>query len=483
MTQNPPYSCLFYASQHPTYRIVVACFIAGSLAHLWLADAAQESWLLSNVIFLVGLLFLARRGSAIGWIFCAAAKAISLLFLRDHLTQSMVLLFLASAGALFMLLEGCQKQKDTQQSQPLNYPTTPFIRAFLNVCRAITVLVYALAGLHKLNRDFIAPELSCATYGFTKLTDYWNLPADILPETWLPSLAIFVIATELGIAVLYLCGLRRPAWLLAIAFHIPLTLTMAPAYAFVMLAGHAAFLRPKDLQDIRAVFQQFSVWIASKAIVLTAISLYLHGAWPEWSMIPKEALLWALLLTCTLLIARHGLAKTPPIFTTFSTHFFANRPGQIALLFSVLFALNGLLPYVGLRFSHTGAMVSNLRIDRGCWNSLVFPESMRITDDYIRIEKTHLARPGFLLEYETILLEKLWSPPQLLQMRRNWCKPVLRPIFLEGTFRERAFVIEDLCDEQPLPFADDGMLGIEIFKNSLRFQKNLLKQCPTTCIH
>ncbi len=382
-----------------------------------------------------------------------------------------------------MIWEGCQSRCTHYKPPPDNQTSTPFIRAFLDICRAITILVYALAGLHKLNRDFIAPQLSCATYGFKKLTDYWNLPADIFPENWLAILAFLVIATEFGIAILYICGLRRPAWWLAVAFHIPLTLTMAPAYAFVMLPGHAAFLRSKDIQDFRTVLRQFSIRIASAATVLTAFSLYLHGAWPEWTMIPKEALLWALLITCTLIIARHGIAKTPHIFSTFFTHFLLNRPGQFALIFSLLFAINGLLPYVGLRFSHTGAMVSNLRIDRGCWNSLVFPETMRITDDYIRIEKTHLAAPGFLPEYEAILLTKLWSPPQLLQMRTNWCKPALRPIYLEGTFRDRAFVIEDLCDEQPLPFSDDGILGIELFKNSLRFQKNLLKQCPTTCIH
>lgn len=483
MTQNSSNPCVLQGSQHLTYRIVVGFFIVGSLAHLWLADAAQESWLVSNVIFIVGLLFLAWRGGALGWLLCAVAKAISLMFLRDHLTQSMVLLFIASAGAFFMSWEGCQNKQKVRQSPPDNHRTTPDIRAFLDVCRAITVLVYALAGLHKLNRDFLSPTLSCATYGFTKLTDYWNLPADILAESWLPLLAFLVIATEFSIAILYLCGLRRPAWWQAVAFHIPLTLTMAPAYAFVMLAGHAAFLRTEDFRDLRAVFRQFLGWIASTALALTAVSLYLHDAWPEWSMVPKEALLWALLITCTLLIARHGLARTPHVFATFSRHFLTDRPGKIALIFSVLFAVNGLLPYVGLRFSHTGAMVSNLRIDRGCWNSLVFPESLRITDDYIRIDNAHLAEPGFLPEYETILLEKLWSPPQLLQIRRNWCKPALQPIYLEGTFRGRAFVIEDLCDAQPLPFANDGILGVEMFKNSLRFQKNLLKQCPTTCIH
>ncbi len=458
---------------------MICFFILGSLAHLWLGDAAQKSWLGSNLCFLLGLGLLAWRGSAAGWLMCAVAKAISLLFLRDHLTQSLVLWFIASAGTVFLTLDCRQKNHATENlTLPTSEPS-PTIHAFLKVCRAITILVYALAALHKLNRDFFSPEVSCATHGLNQLTMYWNLSIGPLSESVLTALAVLIIAVEAGIALLYLCGLRRVAWWVAVAFHIPLTLTMAPAYAFIMLAGHAAFLRTEDFRDFRAVFTRYAWHIALGSAALTALSLGLHAKIPEVSMIPKELLLWALLLGCTLLLARHGLARRTHAARTHGSR----SAERIAWAFILLFAMNGLLPYLGLRFNHTGAMVSNLRIDQGCWNSLIFPESLRITDDYIRIDKAHMHRPGFMPEYETTLLTQLWNGPQILQMRRNWCKPALRPFYMEGTFRNRTFIIEDLCDNQPLPFSGDGILGINLFPDSLRFQRNLLKTCPTTCIH
>jgi hypothetical protein len=145
--------------------------------------------------------------------------------------------------------------------------------------------------------------------------------------------------------------------------------------------------------------------------------------------------------------------------------------------------LNGLTPYLGVQYRHTAAMVSNLRIDRGCWNSLVFPESMRLTDDYIRVDEVHFGTPGRIPEYETIVREQLWSPPRIRQMRRKWCREQIRPFYMRGRFRDREWVIEDLCASEELPFEDAGVFGVEIFGDYLRFQKNLERECPQACIH
>ncbi|MBA2662331.1 MAG: hypothetical protein H0U74_08545 [Bradymonadaceae bacterium] len=469
---------LLHGSRHLSYRIVVAFFVLGSLAHLWLADAWEWDWLVSNLVFLAGLALLLWRGAALGWLLCALAKLISLLFLRDQLTQSMVLLFFGMAGFVFMAYDGWRATRSPRGAPTLetSYGALSSGEAsFFDVFRAITVLVYALAALHKLNRDFIDPTLSCASYGLQKLAHYWHVELAALPETLVGASPSLVLATEIGIVALFLCGLRRAAWWLAVAFHIPLTLTMAPAYAFVMLAGHAAFARPDDIAAIQLVLSRFWGPIAAVATLLTALSLYRHGRWPEASMVPKEWLLWALLATLSLLIARHGLARYP----LKGRLRFRPAPALIVLLF----ALNGLSPYLGLRFHHTGAMVSNLRIDEGCWNSLIFSERMRISEDYVRVDFTYMREPGFMPTYERIVLEQLWSPPQIRQMRRNWCKQRLRPFYLEGTFRGQGFAIEDLCDDQRLPFGADGVFGIELFEDSLRFQKNLMRQCPKTCIH
>ena len=118
------------------------------------------------------------------------------------------------------------------------------------------------------------------------------------------------------------------------------------------------------------------------------------------------------------------------------------------MLIVALYVLHGLTPYLGVQYQHAGAMLSNLRIDEGCWNSAVVPESVRITDDYVRIDDVYFRKPGLNAEYEEIVRTQLWSPPQILQMRRNWCRDESRPLFLSGTFRGETWTIYDLCAEE-----------------------------------
>ena len=129
-------------------------------------------------------------------------------------------------------------------------------------------------------------------------------------------------------------------------------------------------------------------------------------------------------------------------------------------------------------------MLSNLRIDSGCWNSLIAGESVRLSDEHVRIDHVYFREPGRLTEYEDIVTGGLWSPPQIRQMQRNWCKTRLRPFYVAGTFRGKPFVVEDVCEvSEPLPFEEMTLWGKPIFGDYLRFQKNLKRQCPQACLH
>lgn len=480
MRRDRPLEAALTAPTGVVARIVTWAFIFASACHLWLADAWQIEWLAANVIYLIGLALLCWRQAAVGWLLSAVGLAIPLLFHRDQLTQSLILLIFASTAGFSLVLHGLRRT--AAGHAPAEEPIPRGEWTFLSVFKGVTVVTYLLAVLHKINREFLDPQYSCAVYGVDELFDYWSLPLDALPPSMMHLAPWLVLAAEGGIALLYLAGRRRPAWQLMAAFHIPLTLTMAPAFVFVMLVGHAAFLREHDVSRLRAVVGRHWALLGITATILTAASLLAHGNMPEWTMIPREWLLWGLL--AALLVAfppwnketwRRDLATRP------------QRPSQVRLwpIVAVVgfFAINGLTPYLGVQYQHAGAMVSNLRIDRGCWNSLVFPESVRLTEDYIRVEKTYFAAPGNIPDYEQIVLEQLWSPPQIRQMRRNWCRDEVRPFYLEGTFRDREFIIEDLCAGEPLPFDDAGIFGIEIFGDYLRFQKNLERECPQTCIH
>ena len=473
---EPPVAFAGYGHDHPVYRLVVWCFVVASACHLWLADAWQLEWLFADLLYLAGLGFLAWRGAFAGWVLSAFGLAIPLLFHRDQLTQSMFLLFVAVLGAVStgraawrVVVGGGNGERAAGE-----------VPAFLRSVQWLAILVYGFAFFHKLNTDFLDPQYSCALYGLREVTDYWHLPAIEVSASTAVLVPIGILLAEGGIAALHLLRYRRVAWTVAVAFHIFLTFTMAPAFVFVMAVGHAAFVTREDLAALGETLERRGPLLIVCAAAVTLVSLRQHGALPEWTMIPREFLLWG---TLGLL-----LATFPP----WSRRAWAVRPAQrpeawfariLPAVAAGLFAVNCAMPYLGLQYQHTAAMVSNLRIDRGCWNSAVVPESVRLHDPYIRFDDVYFGEPGRDPEYEKIVLRQLWSPPQIRQMRRNWCMSDNRPFYLAGTYKGESFEIADLCAGKPLPFGEWRPFGVAVFGDFLRFQKNLMRECPQQCIH
>jgi len=425
--------------------------------HLWLGDAWEPGWEVSNLICVLGAVLLVFRPSLVAWILIFVGKLLPLLFLRDQLTQSVVLLCYSTAGiwAHLLLLRG----KD---------PLPDFFRSM----HWVTGLTYSLATLHKLNTEFLNPVTSCANYGINKLAIHWQVPTDVALWSIWPGVALLI---EGAIPLLLMLGRHRIAWVLAVLFHIPLTITMAPAFAFVMFAGLAAFVTDEDRETIFSIIERHWKWIIPLSVSITAISVLRPQTTPDPSMIVREWMLWALLLL---------LATAFPLWKRKSwTRRALPKVGLAPKILAGLFLLNGLTPYTGVQIQHAAAMLSNLRIDEGCWNHVIIPESMRLTEDYIRIETGYFGKPGVIPEYEKIMTDQLWNGPQIRQMKRNWCGHKVRPFYIEGTFRGRQFVIPDLCSAEELPFHDDGFFGVEIFPDFLRYQKNLMRECPQACIH
>lgn len=476
-----PLIVLFDAPDHLTFRTIRLFYFFAGLAHLWLADAWQMTWIPGNILFASGLLLLLFRPGALAFLLAALGKLLPLLFARDHLVQSLLLFLFASSGALFLGLRAyLSTWPDRLPIRPSSYgDVSPHLLAIFDTLKYLTAITYALAAFHKINRDFFTPEISCATHGINRLATYFHLPA-YDPGIEGLALAIFVIALEASIPLLYLLGRRRLAILAAVAFHLPLTLTMAPAFAFVMLVGHAAFFRPADILHLRNTFQRHRILLVLLPVATTAFTALMAAPIHDWTLLPREFLLWFL----GYLFLFSGPLPSSPTPRAPLTLRIRTAPRLVALVFATGFLLTGLLPYTGLRFQHSGAMVSNLRIDEGCWNHLLIPEALRIHDPYIRVDDVYLGAPGRLPRYESIVLDQLWNPPMIRQMQKHWCRAETRPFYLAGSYKNRLFQIPDLCDlTQPLPFEDAGFFGPELFPEHLRFQRNLPRQCPARCIH
>lgn len=422
----------------PRLRWWARAFAVASLVHLTLPDVREPGWLAPAALEALGALWLLWRPAPAAFLLCALGTIWPLALLRDVLTQSMWLSWVALIGAAGA--GGLVSR-----------------RATLDAVRLLTAGTYALAVLHKLNTEFFDPAYGCAHHAWAQVVARYPL-LDALPLD--PLLPYVAVGLEASLAIA-LVRKSRLIWPLGVVFHLPLTVTLAPAFAAVMFAGYAAAVSPRDLARLRDILRRHGARLAAAGLAAGALEVALARP-PLDPVVLAKAIAAGALLAWTLPLLRAPRRSTRP----------APRLARLAL---AAWLLHGLTPYVGVQYQHTAAMLSNLRIDAGCHNSLVFPESLRGVDPYVRIDRASIgdgARP----RREQIVTETLWNVAALHTMRRNWCVPALRPIRYEGTWRGAPFVIADLCADGALD-AFPGPAGFQ------RFQKNLPRACPAACIH
>ncbi|MCA9541528.1 MAG: hypothetical protein KC620_21670 [Myxococcales bacterium] len=417
-----------------------------SLIHLTLPDIRQPGWWLPGLIEAIGALWLLRRPAVTAFALCAVGTAWPLLLLRDVLTQSLYLTLVALIGAA-----GTATRRASTA---------------LAAVRLITAGTYALAAFHKLNRDFFDPAISCATHAVDVIAARYNLLAPLVDAGHLLPLA--AVATELALAFAVWRGARW-MWPLGIVFHLPLTVTLAPAFFAVMFSGYAAATPPRDVLRWRRALRGSGPMIALGIILGGAVDALAAGGVPDGrAWVAAMGFGGISALTVRFLRDRRGRPRAP-------------RPATWpARALALGWLLHGLTPYLGWQVQHCAAMLSNLRIDAGCHNSLIMPEALRGEDPYIRIEHARIGPPGARPERERTIESTLWHVAALHAMRANWCVPELRPIAFIGTWNGRPFALADLCADDwlaALPGAERWPSGFQAF------QKNLPRECARACIH
>jgi hypothetical protein len=416
----------------------------------------QSSWTWTSLLHWLGVALLLANGCLAGWLACAVATLLPILLLQDQLTQSGYLFVCALAGCLCWLgASGRSERLD---------------EALPRTVRTLTVLVYALAALHKLNRDFFNPAVSCANGGLVVLANGaadW-LPPSIAESFVSPSWPIVFVVIELSLPVLLLL---RPAIGVTVAcvFHVPLTIIFAPGFVFTMMSGWLCFFSTAELRAMGRILRRRWKHIVIAAAIPATLSraLLFSGRWdsdPDWCL--KEAILWCVLAwLIETLTTRHCRA-------TFQGRgaWLEQATSRVHWAVAALFLVNGLTPYAGLQFHRTGAMLSNLRIDDGCNNSFLFPAA---PDPYVRIDRIDFANGRAVDGLAERITTRLWGPEALHRARLYWCRIHDEPLLVEGTYRGERFSYPDFCASWTRP----PLSGMR------RFQANLQRHCPQRCIH
>lgn len=417
-------------------------FGVASLIHLTLPDVQEPGWIGPAMLEAVGALWLLYRPAAAAFALCAIGTALPLLFLRDVLTQSMYLTWAASVG-VFAAMGRADGFRDT--------------------IRLLTAGTYLLASVHKLNTDFFDPAISCANHAVAQFVQRWPWLTPV--ESIADALPILTLGIELAIAWLVLRG-HPLMWLVGLVFHLPLTVTLAPAFGPVVMSGYVAAMRPRDAVVVRSIWAQRKGVLALGALLVVALDVVSTGSLEGPVFTLKLCLAGAIGAGGVLLLGSRVKSRRP-------------TAGRVARIIAVAWCLHGLTPYFGLQYQHTAAMLSNLRVDRPCHNSLIFSPLLVGRDPYLRIESADIGQ-GQRPRRETVLESSLWNVAALHTMRRNWCRDHLRPIVLTGTWRGETFAMDDLCAPDwltHLPGAEWLPAGFQ------RFQKNLPRTCQAACIH
>ena len=255
--------------------------------------------------------------------------------------------------------------------------------------RISAVVMMGFAAFHKINADFLNPDISCAAGLFANLTDWWSVPFFGLARH--APLASGII-TEALVPVLLL--ISPPAGLMyTILLMSFIGLLGATAFTLIVIVMACGFFRHEDGTAIRRGFTKYG-WIFAGAVLATAtVSFFTYTGKPHWFG-------FLLFQTTTLLV--FIAAVLPPLNKASwrqPLQMFPSPPAVRIMLIMYLIAgiINGFSPYFGWKYRSSFAMLSNLRVDQTRWNHLLMPQALFQPehDHFIRITKVDMNHGAF----------------------------------------------------------------------------------------
>lgn len=241
-----------------------------------------------------------------------------------------------------------------------------------SVCRTGALILYLFAAFHKLNSDYLNPEISCSNLFFQQIAsdfpifNFIKINRDLLP--------ILSILTEAAIPLLLLIQKTRIIGVvIAAIFHIFLALhaerhffdfsSAMLAFVTLFLPLQSTLFNSKITRFLLAICFTITAsallgWPDTDRLILYII--YRNRAWPLF------VLIWVVSLILTVHLNSSAVKEKIQIFPKS----FLGRT-LVTLLF-----INGTLPYLGLKTRTAFDMYSNLAVEDRRTNHLLVPSSL-----------------------------------------------------------------------------------------------------------
>jgi hypothetical protein len=271
--------------------------------------------------------------------------------------------------------------------------TKPLYEMLAPSVRVQLLILYFFAILHKLNVDFLTPAESCATIFYLHINEW--LP--FVPIQLAGFSAVIGIVAETAILLL-LCWPRGRLWgiLLGMLFHSTLTFDLYQHFfdfSSLMFAFYWLFVPDDFLTAFEARWQNLT-WrgqfysfatpaLYEKAIRWLLIGVFLfsmgfgffheESRWFDLHFYSRQLLWFVYGPLLLLMFSFTALTLTQPYrYQTPFFHYASPLKTALFMFIPLLLILNGFSPYLGLRTANAFDMYSNLRIEGGRSNHLIF---------------------------------------------------------------------------------------------------------------
>ncbi len=272
-----------------------------------------------------------------------------------------------------------------------------FIDALGPLVRWEVVLVYLIAAFHKLNADFLDPNIGCLGWVAHFVADRSGLETVAQFPRLTALAAAATIAVEFAIPVLLAL---RTTWFYGVAlgvlFHLA---SLETGFTAVAIALYYFFVPTREPRSVAREFDEFlgrrsrgflNLGRVIRAYVLLFLLVVPTSYLQDWMgasraarlIPPLRSALWiaALLLMCAAVLRCFRAAEVHRL----TAHRAARPASPLLYVLPALLLVNGLCPYLGLKTTTSFDMFSNLRVLGERSNHLVLRNHLLRIFDYQR---------------------------------------------------------------------------------------------------
>lgn len=352
------------------------------IAYAWFFKPGEplraSTWLIA--LFGAGLMFRPRSGHlflALLFAFCVDAWLQMPVQSNHTIIKNFLLLGMCAAGARQWLKGG--KWSDVYAD-------------FAPLGRVLLVVMYVFGVFHKINSDFLDPSVSCAVALWRQMP----APLSYIDNPAMHQLAIYGTFLVEG-AILLCLLLRRTRALgigLGIGFHSLLALSgyaMYVQFSMLTVTLHILFIE----RFSAAAILSSPFWARLQTALTSPLGILGLAVWVTlfsvlaWNgSFSQTALIWLPgVLAFAWAVIYHGHSDAPP---SPARSLLVSRSWLVNLL-SVLFFLNCVTPYLGLKNAQSINMFANLRLEAGVSNHLVLktpPAPFGYLEDLVSIRES-----------------------------------------------------------------------------------------------